>query len=124
MKTAPVGETQSPPDHQGPEAGCAHPIKLSYPILEPEPPEGLGERARAPATAALTPCSQCKTSSFILRSRVDRDGLVFVGRGSPGTWDVYARDPADLPLRVIREGKDNNLHVVAVRGTPLERIPR
>jgi hypothetical protein len=51
------------------------------------------------------------------------DALVFVGRGSVGTWDVYARDPKDLHLGTIREGKDNYLHVVAVRGTPLEGIP-
>src|SRR5215203_1226575 len=51
------------------------------------------------------------------------DALVLVGRGSVGTWDVYARDPKDLHLGTIREGKDNYLHVVAVRGTLLEGIP-
>ena len=50
------------------------------------------------------------------------DALVFVGRGRGGTWDVYARDPNDLHLGTIREGKDSYLHVVAVRGTPLEGI--
>jgi hypothetical protein len=48
------------------------------------------------------------------------DALVFVGRGRIGMWDVYARDPEDLRLGSIREGKDGYLHVVAVRGTPLE----
>jgi hypothetical protein len=50
------------------------------------------------------------------------DALVFVGRGSVGTWDVYARDPKDLQLGVIREGKDSYFRVVPIQGTPLEGI--
>jgi hypothetical protein len=51
------------------------------------------------------------------------DALVFVSRGSVGSWDVYARDPKDLALGIIRESKDGTLHIIPVRGSPLEGLP-
>jgi len=44
------------------------------------------------------------------------DAFVFVGRGTVGRWDVYARDPKDLLLGTIEEGDNRQLLVKAAAG--------
>ena len=50
------------------------------------------------------------------------DALVFVSRGSVGSWDVYAREPKGLDLGAIRESEDGTVVVVARRGSPLKGL--
>jgi hypothetical protein len=52
------------------------------------------------------------------------DALVFVSRGSIGSWDVYAREPKGIDLGTIRESEDSTVIVVARRGSPLKSLQR
>jgi hypothetical protein len=46
------------------------------------------------------------------------DALVFVGRGTMGEWDIYARNPKDLYLGIIRLN-DANLFSIHPAADPL-----